>query len=331
MKGHVPRLILAGVLGGTFLGLGRMAYADPEPSPVGPTPRPANRPTPTAAGTAGCGVHPDGWDLFFPKCWPGVGAAGDTVTPSGTARVNNMVGSPVFAVPGSAAPPPGQSYPLPAAAAGQSVGRPADVKPSSASPGEPFLQPGRYRPAITGHPAGTPPSGVRCGCRPASAQPPFDAVVSPASPPQPQRTDPAEPGRVRRRNRPGTARIVRGGLARPGNWPGGRSPGSSALPASALKIQPHQSGSSASTCRNSATGAPVANSSTHPRGRRAAAAGRRRTPGEVWLVLAGDLGELATTSASGAGMLMCGTGTEPGWSPSTTGTHGVAYSGPGPS
>ena len=91
MNGHVPRFILATALGGTLFGLGAgPAAADPEPSPVGPTP-PASEdppPPPPPPGLLGAGFTQSGWDLFFPKCWPPWEPPGAPAPPPGDPSVN---------------------------------------------------------------------------------------------------------------------------------------------------------------------------------------------------------------------------------------------------
>jgi hypothetical protein len=162
MKGHGARLILAGVLGGAFLGAD-LAHADPEPSPVGPTPPayvdPPPRPPPP--GLLGAGFSPGVWDQFFPKCWPPWVPPGAPAPPPGDVRVNNWSQTQYSACPAPPPPPPGQPYPpLPPPPLANPWCGPADPRPSICFPGEAFysrvVPPGYYGPPSWYTTIGTP-------------------------------------------------------------------------------------------------------------------------------------------------------------------------------
>lgn len=153
-NGHVPRLILAGMVSGAFLVLGAdLAGADPEPSPVGPAP-PAHEdppPPPPPPELLGAGFTPEGWDLFFPKCWPPWQPPGAPSPPPGNPRLNIWTEVQYSACPAPPAPPPGQPYPaLPPPPLANPWCGPADVRPSACFPGEAFysrvVPPGYYGP-----------------------------------------------------------------------------------------------------------------------------------------------------------------------------------------
>jgi hypothetical protein len=155
MNGQAPRLILAGVLSGTFLCLGAdLALADPEPSPVGPTPPPAYDdppPPPPPAGLLDAGFSPGVWDQFFPKCWPAWEPPGASSSPLGDVRVNNWWQAEYSPCPAPPAPPPGQPYPpLPPPPLTNPWCGPADPRPSICFPGQAYysrvVPPGYYGP-----------------------------------------------------------------------------------------------------------------------------------------------------------------------------------------
>lgn len=143
MEGQLPRLMLAVVLGGTFLGLGaNLASADPEPSPVGPA-APAYEdppPPPPPPELVAQGLTQKGWDLFFPKCWPPWEPPGAPSPPPGIPRFNNWTEVQYSQCPAPPPPPPGQPYPdlPPPPLANPWCGPGGGVRNATCFPGEAF-------------------------------------------------------------------------------------------------------------------------------------------------------------------------------------------------
>lgn len=151
-KSQVPRLLLAGALGGMLLTLGAgLANADPEPPPVVPAPAHEDSAPPPPPELVGQGLTQAGWDLFFPKCWPAWEPPGVPPPPTGVPRFNIWTQVQYSPCPAPPPPPPGQPYPeLPPPPLANPWCGPTDVRPSVCFPGEPYysrvVPPGYYGP-----------------------------------------------------------------------------------------------------------------------------------------------------------------------------------------
>ncbi|MCB1264504.1 MAG: hypothetical protein KDB56_07920 [Mycobacterium sp.] len=150
----MPRLILAGLLGGTLLSLGAgLARAEPAPFPAEPAP-PAYEdppPPPPPPELVAQGLTQRGWDLFFPKCWPPWEPPGAPAPPPGVPVFNYWTDVQYSPCPAPPPPPPGQPYPeLPPPPLANPWCGPGDVRNSLCVPGEAFysrvVPPGYYGP-----------------------------------------------------------------------------------------------------------------------------------------------------------------------------------------